>query len=380
IAQEKSNPWSFEFGVNAVDVYPIGENAPYGDYMDEFFNLNDHWNMGGFFVGVTRDLTKHLSISARGTSNELSKWGDVYGDESVLVDNLKYYSLDGMVNINFTTTRLQPYIAVGGGYTWIEEGLYNTFSLADGDDNLVGAGTLNGALGAKYQLSDHFALNLQFMYKHTFEDYLTKHWQHSLGVVYSLGGKTKKEEVVVVDTDGDGIEDSHDLCPDVYGVKAFAGCPDTDNDGIPDSLDKCPNEKGANGSGCPEVVVEKVEVVKTAEEVDVFKSVFFDLDKATLDNNAKVILDGIADLAKDAKQITISVNGYTDSTGSNQYNKSLSDRRANTVKDYLTSNGVSGSNIQIASFGEDKPTANNNTADGRALNRRAEVTVKVVLK
>ncbi|MFV0565260.1 MAG: OmpA family protein [Flavobacteriaceae bacterium] len=357
-AQETKSPWSFEFGVNAVDVYPIGEDMPYGDYFDEFFNLNDHWNMGGFFVGATYDLTKHFSISARGTSNELSKWGDVYGDESYLVDNLKYYSLDGAINFQFTTTRLRPYIAVGGGYTWIEEGPYNTFSLADGDDNLVGAGTVNGAIGAKYQLSDHFALNLQFMYKHTFEDYLTKHWQHSLGVVYSVGNKSNKKEKVVVDTDGDGIPDEYDFCPEVNGLKQFGGCPK-------------PEEKVV------EKVVETKEVVKEVKQIPTTQTIYFDYDSAKIDNNAQVILDGLANALQGNNSYNVQIDGNADSIGSDSYNKSLSSKRAEAVKQYLVSKGLSNSAISTMGLGEDKPASNNNTKEGRALNRRADLTIKV---
>ncbi len=357
-AQTTESPWSFEFGVNAVDVYPIGESTPYGDYFDEFFNLNDHWNMGGFFVGATRDLGKHFSISARGTSNELSKWGDVPGDESYLVDNLKYYSLDGMINFDFTTTRLQPYLAVGGGYTWIEEGPFNTFSLADGDDNLVGAGTLNGAVGAKYELSDHFALNLQFMYKHVFEDYLTKHWQHSLGIVYSVGSKNKKEEVKVEDTDGDGIPDKYDFCPQVSGMKEFGGCPK-------------PEEKPVK------TVTEIKEVVKEVVKAPTSQTVYFDYDSAKLSNNAKVILDGLATALKDNNSYNIEIDGNTDSIGSDSYNKTLSSKRAENIKQYLVSKGLSNGAISTMAYGEDKPASSNNTKEGRALNRRAGLTIKV---
>ncbi len=356
-AQTTESPWSFEFGVNAVDVYPIGESTPYGDYFDEFFNLNDHWNMGGFFIGVTRDLSKHFSISARGTSNELSKWGDVPGDESYLVDNLKYYSLDGMINFDFTTTRFQPYLAVGGGYTWIEEGPFNTFSLAEGDDNLVGAGTLNGALGAKYELSDHFALNLQFMYKHTFEDYLTKHWQHSLGIVYSVGSK-KKEVKEVVDTDGDGIPDEYDFCPQVNGLKEFGGCPK-------------PEEKPVK------TVTEIKEVVKEVPTLPTSQTIYFDYDSTKINNNAQVILDGLANALKNNNSYNIQIDGNADSVGSDSYNKTLSSKRAESVKQYLVSKGLSTSAISTMGYGEDKPASSNNTKEGRALNRRADLTIKV---
>ncbi|RLJ68874.1 thrombospondin type 3 repeat-containing protein [Lacinutrix venerupis] len=195
-SQETNKNWSFEIGTSAVDLFPVGENTPQGDYFDEFFNLNDHYNFGAY-VGVTKNFNKHLSITAKGTVNEISKYGE-FGetDESVLVDNLKYYGLDGMINYSFGQGKLQPFIAVGGGYTWLEEGPYNTFSSTS--NSLVGAGTVNGSIGLKYWVSNRFGINLQTTYKHVFEDYLPKHWDHNLGIVYKLN--KEEQEGVVTET------------------------------------------------------------------------------------------------------------------------------------------------------------------------------------
>ncbi|MGB2153818.1 MAG: OmpA family protein, partial [Flavobacteriaceae bacterium] len=72
-----------------------------------------------------------------------------------------------------------------------------------------GAGTLNGTVGLAYWFSDNFGITAQSTYKHSFKDYLTKHFQHSVGVAFNFGG---------TDTDGDGIYDKHDLCPEVPGL------------------------------------------------------------------------------------------------------------------------------------------------------------------
>ena len=144
-AQDTDKSWYFEAGASAVDLYPVGEDAPQGEFFDEYINLNDHWNFG-FYVGLSRNLTNNLSISAKGTFSEISKYGE-FGetDESVLVDNLKYYALDGMLNYSFGNGKLKPFLAVGGGYTWLEEGPFNTSGSTSGD--LVGAGTVNGSVG-----------------------------------------------------------------------------------------------------------------------------------------------------------------------------------------------------------------------------------------
>lgn len=382
-SQNEINPWVIEIGANAVDVYPIGENAPHGDYFDEFFNLNDHWNFGAY-IAVTRNLTSRLSLTAKGSVNEISKWGDFgKADESILVDNLKHYGLDAMVSFKvLKDTKLKPFIAIGGGYTWIEEGLYNTFSNNKGIDNLVGAGTVNGAIGVKYDITDQFGLNLQTTYKHAFKDYLTKHWQHSLGVTFNLG-KRKKEETSendALDTDGDGIIDAYDLCPKVYGKKIFAGCPDTDGDGVPDSIDKCPNTKSP-GSGCPQKEIQTTQTTnkptQTITNTITNKVIYFNSNSSALGTEAKSILNEIVNISKKGKQYKIQIDAHTDNAGGNQFNSNLSHDRAENVKQYLVSKQLSSSNISVNSYGETRPVSSNNTNIGKTLNRRAEITIRV---
>lgn len=384
-SQSELSRWSFEAGVNYVNVYSVGEDIPQGEFFDEYFNINDHWNLGTYFAG-TRKFSDRLSLTAKISFNEISKWGEDGNDVSVFVDHIEYYGLDGMINFKILTeTKLKPYIAIGGGYTWIEEGTYNTYSTEESDDDFVGAGTVNGALGLTYDITDRFGVNLQFAYKHSFKEYLTKHFQNSVGVYYNLGKSASKEETKeeVVDTDNDGVEDAYDLCPGVAGNKEFAGCPDTDGDGIPDSLDKCPNEKNLE-NGCPSLknsTLEKTEDVKSIKkepkQIDTQKTVYFQYNSADLDNNAKAILDNIIEMSKNANTVTLKIDGHTDNTGGETFNKSLSINRANNVKDYLVKHGIMPKNINTNSFGENQPKSSNSTEQGRALNRRAEIKIYI---
>ena len=417
IAQDRDNPWSIEAGVNYVNVYPVGEESLQGEFFDEYFNSNDHWNLGTYFA-VTRDFGRRLSLTAKGSFNEISKWGETGNDASLYVDNLKYYGLDGMINFKLlTTTKLKPYIAIGGGYTWIEEGPYNTFSLKNGSGNLVGAGTVNGALGVTFEITNRFGLNLQFAYKHAFKEYLTKHFQNSVGVYYHLGKSPLKEESnEVKDTDGDGIDDTHDLCPDLAGRKEFAGCPDTDGDGVPDSIDKCLEQFGevSNGGcplpdsdgdgvpdkldkcpdhvgllengGCPKAQVHnevegagdeskqiKAEQVKLNDFANVIS---FETGNYNFKQECYPILIEIVELLKKHPNAHLIIEGHTDSVGSFKANKTLSKMRANAVKNYLVASGISESNIETIGYGELKPIGSNLTAEGRKSNRRVEIKMK----
>ena len=82
------------------------------------------------------------------------------------------------------------------------------------------------------------------------------------------------------------------------------------------------------------------------------------------------------DLQKLSKQpdVHIVIRGYTDSTGPEEYNQKLSERRAQAVYDYLSSKGISGERMKTMAYGESDPVADNGTAQGRALNRRAEIS------
>ena len=255
-AQNEDNPWAISFGLNAVDVYPVGGELndldPQGPYFDEYFNVKDHWSILPSLstINVSKYVGNNFSVQAGGSINKITKWGQIENpvaeDTNLSVADLNYYALDGNVRYHFgdliKSKKLDPTIGIGGGYTWIEEGTYNTNSF--GGNNNVGAGTLNGSLGLTYWFTDNVGLFVESRYKHSFEDYLAKHFQHSAGFTVRFGG---------TDTDGDGIFDKNDACPEVPGLVAFNGCPDTDGDGIEDAKDSCPNVAGlAEYNGCPD--------------------------------------------------------------------------------------------------------------------------------
>ena len=250
-SQSDNKPWIFGLEFNAIDFYPVGEDLPQGPYFDEFFNLTDHWNIGLPKFTAYKYFSERLSLSGSVSFNQIKKLKELGTPTGERPDNLRYLGLDGMFNYYFTSTKLKPFIAIGGGYTWVEEGHFDSSKIQG--NKLIGAGTLNGAVGAKYWFDDSFGLNLQTTYKHSFQDYLSKHWQHSLGVIFHLKVKEDEVEEEEKDRDGDGVLDEFDVCPDIPGLETLAGCPDTDNDGIADKDDLCPEIPGLEKySGCPD--------------------------------------------------------------------------------------------------------------------------------
>jgi len=112
------------------------------------------------------------------------------------------------------------------------------------------------------------------------------------------------------------------------------------------------------------------------EEKIVLRGVNFDFNKADIRPDAAVILDEAATILNENPGRSVSVGGYTDSVGAEDYNQKLSERRADSVKTYLAGKGVDASRLSTHGYGETNPVASNDTADGRALNRRVELNLE----
>ena len=432
-AQDKNNPWQITVGANAVDFYPTGESAPLGDTFSKYFKVGEHWNILPSLstISVSKYLSDGFSFGVAGSINKINKFGDDNGGK---YNGASYYGVDGTIKYSlgelFKSNVIEPYLGVGGGYTWVDN---------------IGAGTLNGTVGLNIWVSDNIGFTVQSAYKHSFENYLNTHFQHTAGISIKFGG---------TDTDGDGIYDKDDACPDVAGLAAFNGCPDTDGDGIEDSKDSCPNEAGlaefngcpdtdgdgvpdkddkcptvaglkalagcpdADGdgvtdaddkcpntagpaanqgcpwpdtdgdgvldkddkcpdvkgtvanSGCPEV---SAEVQKTLNEYA--KTILFDSGKASIHKQSAAVLADIIKILKEYPTAKFTVEGHTDSVGSEKLNQRLSDARALAVKDYLVDHGIDEFRLSAVGYGESRPIASNKTRKGRAENRRVEINL-----
>jgi outer membrane protein OmpA-like peptidoglycan-associated protein len=111
------------------------------------------------------------------------------------------------------------------------------------------------------------------------------------------------------------------------------------------------------------------------KEKIVLRGVHFDFDKANIRADARPILDQAVETLKEHGAVHVTVAGYTDSIGSEEYNQRLSVRRADAVRDYLVEHGIDASRLSVVGHGESDPVASNDTEDGRAQNRRVELLV-----
>jgi len=174
------------------------------------------------------------------------------------------------------------------------------------------------------------------------------------------------------DADQDGIPDSLDDCPNVKGERQFDGCPDSDGDGIQDRLDKCPNKAGTiENEGCPkgvQITFEDKAILQHAMYAIKFKG-------SDLLPTSNSILIQVAGVIKKYPTHQVEIAGHTDNIGDAKANKTLSERRANAVFNYLKLQGIPTRQMNVKGYGEEFPIADNSTRDGRKKNKRIEINL-----
>ena len=201
------------------------------------------------------------------------------------------------------------------------------------------------------------------------------------------------------DNDLDGILDDPDQCKndpeDIDNWQDEDGCPDADNDkdkicdpwvvekGVESTWaaeckgkDQCPDKPedydgDRDEDGCPDLKAEF-----DGCSVKISEKVFFKFNKWDIDPRSFALLDDVATVMNQVpEELHFRVEGHTDSKGSDKFNKSLSQKRANAVVDYLETKGVKSNRVAPVGFGEEKAIDSNKTNDGRARNRRVEFNV-----
>lgn len=218
---------------------------------------------------------------------------------------------------------------------------------------------------------------------------------------YRFGDEKKAAPPVPRDSDGDGVLDDDDECPDTpRGVAVDSkGCPlDSDGDGVPDYLDKCPDTPrgvavdargcplDSDGDGVPDYLdkcpdtIPNVMVDKDGCALKHTLQIEFDFDKADIRAEYSGQIAEAAAFVKRYPETEILVAGFTDSVGDEDYNRELSMRRAEALKNYMVENfGISREQLHPRGFGESRPVASNETEEGRAQNRRVEFICCVVI-
>ena len=262
--------------------------------------------------------------------------------------------------------------------------------------------------GLKYFFSKDIALRGDIRHLILLDDNYNN-LEYTIGLTYCFGGP---KPAPAVDSDNDGVTDNYDKCPGTpLGVRVDKdGCPpDTDKDGVPDYLDKCPGTPAGvkvDQYGCPPVeqlqevraeapaaaaVVTGEQKKEAAAAAVVSKEMFekgratikikFDFDKADVKPAFNKEIKKFADVMKNYPDLKVVIEGHTDRTGKKAYNQKLSEKRANSVKSYMTEKfGIEESRLTARGYGESKPIVSNKTKAGRRKNRRVEAAVDYKIK
>ncbi len=314
--------------------------------------------------------------------------------------------------------KFRPYIHVGIGNFQIEPD--DSSPTTDGGMYSAGAGFLLNVFGDRTAIRGEW----RHRYDNASETNLADD-VFSLGVQIPFGAKKAK----FIDTDGDGVADSMDRCPNTpvgTAVDAYGCERDSDNDGVKDSMDQCPGTPSGvkvDASGCPvdsdgdgvsddkdncpgtpagaavdaagceldgdnDGVVDRLDECPDSAagvQVDIkgceimeeitLQGVNFESNSDRLLPGATSVLDDAAATLRKNPSIKVEVAGHTDSDGAAAHNESLSTRRATTVHDFLVANGVTSDRMSARGYGESQPVADNATAAGKAQNRRVVLRI-----
>ena len=197
----------------------------------------------------------------------------------------------------------------------------------------------------------------------------------------NIPGVARYNGCPIPDTDHDGIDDEHDSCPTVPGLARYNGCPipDRDHDGLNDEVDKCPDSAGpVENHGCP-LPIPQPEIKKEATDQINFiaHNVLFNPGSDKLTDGSFIALDQLAALLLAHPSWHLTIEGYTDNSGTPEKNLQLSAKRAGAVKDYLISKAVPTTRLTATGFGQQNPIADNRTLKGKSANRRVELKLSL---
>jgi OOP family OmpA-OmpF porin len=404
----KLNTWSI--GVNAGALSPISPLGGKNDFSNWKTNL-------GYGLYIKKQITPGFSLKLDGVRGKLSgdnsepyesgfsNTDPVTAFETELSWSAALNAQVNMLNLNMFRKQdnVQLYASAGAGLAGYKTDITTAAGTTEFGDGSATELIIPVGVGAKFRVTDkiNFDLgwtvnfvdgdNLDGVYKGNTND---KYNYAYAGLEFSLGSGEKQlawhnpvaltyDEALAAKATADALKGDLDaqkaenarLRADMDNLLT-----DTDGDGVADKLDKCPDTKTGvvvDGSGCPlNVPAPKVIVTEADRKVvdEAIKNLEFDLGKSTLRQKSYATLNKVAALLIE-KNFSLKLAGHTDNTGSMKLNLGLSKDRAESVKAYLVSQGANASRIEATGYGPNQPIATNKTAAGRQQNRRVEFSL-----
>jgi outer membrane protein OmpA-like peptidoglycan-associated protein len=196
-----------------------------------------------------------------------------------------------------------------------------------------------------------------------------------------------RSDPIKADSDGDGVADGDE----VLQFKTDPGKADTDDDGLNDYTElnyyhtdpiKIDSDRGGMNDGA-EIKASKNPLDASDDLYDLSKGkkivlhgINFEFNKSTILPDSKPILEKVRASLAANPEVTVTISGHTDNAGSDEYNRTLSQQRAQAVKDWLVANKINANRMKVIGKGETEPTSTNDTEEGRAENRRIEFMVE----
>ena len=318
----------------------------------------------GFFGGqvqVGKQMSRHFSLEG------LFGYHDIDGFPAQ-----EHLELGINAVGNFLPDSLfSPYVLGGLGYLRADVGLPDFGGLPPAGSASSGA-SASGGLGLKIRFGEsRWALRSEWRLRHAFDESLTDHLV-SVGLQYTFGDDADAAPMAAAaapavmaepDSDGDGVADARDVCPNTRAgttVDAFGCAADSDRDGVPDDRDQCPGTWGVdvNDDGCEPIRL---------------RTVFFGVESAVLTAHARGKLDETVAILNRYPDLQVDIAGHADSSGPDEFNQALSERRAEAVRRYLEEAGIDASRLSARGYGESQPAGSNDTFVGRSDNRRVEL-------
>lgn len=408
--------WSI--GVNGGVLAPVAATGGSNDFTK--------WKASaGYGAYIKWQLLHALGIRADYTGGKLAGNNDrKLGDGSVpnrdfnsFETKLKYAaSLSAVVNIAtinwlYRHNYVQIYLSAGGGLTGysprITDKSGTTTDYKAGGKNIQEFFIPVGA-GLKFKISPVVNLDLGYTMYYVDGDNLDgykygpnkdKYSYGYAGLEFSLGSSNKSQLAwqnpakVMYD---DMVEQKAKVMQELETVNANNTrlsadvdklLKDADGDGVSDYFDKCPNTAPGvkvDGSGCdlprdttPRQLITKVTNITEADRRlvrEAIQNLEFEFGKASIKPTSFPSLDRVAKLLV-TKGFSLKLGGHTDNIGSAEKNMILSKDRAESVKQYLVTQGANPSRIEAVGYGANQPIASNKTAAGRQKNRRVEFTL-----
>ncbi|MBG6236481.1 OOP family OmpA-OmpF porin [Pedobacter sp. CAN_A7] len=404
----KLNTWSI--GINAGALSPISPLGGKNDFSNWKTNL-------GYGLYIKKQITPGFSIKLDGVKGKLSGDNlEPYESGYSNTDAVTAYETElswsaalnaqvNMLNLNMFRKQdnVQLYASAGAGLAGYKTEITTAAGTTEFGDGSATELVIPVGVGAKFRVTDkiNFDLgwtvnfvdgdNLDGVYKGSTND---KYNYAYAGLEFSLGSSDKQlawhnpvaltyDEALAAKATANALKGDLDaqkaenarLRADMDNLLT-----DTDGDGVADKLDKCPDTpKGVvvDGSGCPlNVPAPKVIITEADRKVvnEAIRNLEFDLGKSTLRTKSYATLNKVAALLVE-KNFSLKLAGHTDNTGSMKLNLGLSKDRAESVKAYLVSQGANASRIEATGYGPNQPIASNKTASGRQQNRRVEFTL-----